>query len=119
MALNSNSNVITALIRFYRALKDEPHLPISLRRHCNQDLINFFSQLRDIADDFRSKASRVQLLTSVLADRKELLSQHLQLQAADRAERLNLNLAREAIMMRIITIVTLVFLPGTFVSVSI
>jgi hypothetical protein len=35
-----------------------------------------------------------------------------------RTQRLNENLEREAIVMRIITIVTLIYLPATFVSVS-
>jgi hypothetical protein len=43
--------------------------------------------------------------------------QHLQGQATDRMERLNQNMEKEAIVMRIVTLVTLVYLPATFVSV--
>ena len=118
MALKSNANVLCALLRFYRTVKDEPHFPASLRHHCKQDLKNFSSQVRDLADDFKSEASRAQFLISLISDRREHLSLHHQLLATDRTQSLNLSLAREAIMMRIITIVTLVFLPGTFVSVS-
>ena len=48
----------------------------------------------------------------------EQIVQHLQGQAADRTERLTLNMEKEAVVVRIITIVTLLYLPGTFVSVS-
>jgi hypothetical protein len=43
---------------------------------------------------------------------------HLQSQAAERMESLNLNMEKDAIVMRIVTIVTLLYLPATFVSVS-
>jgi Mg2+ and Co2+ transporter CorA len=44
--------------------------------------------------------------------------QHLQSQVSDRTEQLNKNLEKEAVVMRIITILTLIYLPATFVSVS-
>lgn len=53
------------------------------------------------------------------------VSQHLQSQATEKMEDLTLNMGqigadsqKETIAMRIITVVTLVFLPATFVSVS-
>ena len=55
---------------------------------------------------------------NIISDRKELVLQHLQSQASERTEQLNRNLEREAVVMRIITIVTLIYLPATFVSVS-
>ena len=44
--------------------------------------------------------------------------QHLQGQASERTERLAQNMEKEAFVMRIVTIVTLLYLPATFVSVS-
>jgi hypothetical protein len=44
--------------------------------------------------------------------------QHLQSQSTERMEILNRNMEKEAIVVRIITIVTLIYLPATFVSVS-
>jgi hypothetical protein len=64
------------------------------------------------------QTSRAKLLVKIISDRKELVLQHLQGQAAERTEKLNRNLEREAVVMRIVTIVTLVYLPATFTSVS-
>ena len=50
-------------------------------------------------------------------DRIQVL-QHFQGQAAERTEQLNLNLRKEAVVMRIITRVTLLYLPATFVLVG-
>ena len=43
--------------------------------------------------------------------------QHLQGQTTEQTNQLNHNLEKEAIVVRIITIVTLLYLPSTFVSV--
>jgi Mg2+ and Co2+ transporter CorA len=44
--------------------------------------------------------------------------QHLQSQATDKMEIMTRMSQKEAVAMRIITVVTLIFLPATFVSVS-
>jgi len=46
------------------------------------------------------------------------VAQHFQNQVGERTEQLNHNLEKEAVVMRIITIVTLIYLPATFVSVG-
>ena len=54
----------------------------------------------------------------ILSSNNPQVNKHLERQSAERVERLNMNMEREAIVVRIITIVTLIYLPGTFVSVS-
>lgn len=56
---------------------------------------------------------RVLFKTYIGSDRLQLEEQ-----ALDRTEQLNESMKREALTMRVITVITLVYLPATFVSVS-
>jgi len=62
------------------------------------------------------KISRAKLLVRIAADRKSLILQHLQSQATEKMEKLTEMAQREAISMRVITVVTMIYLPATFVS---
>ncbi|KAF2230825.1 hypothetical protein EV356DRAFT_508130 [Viridothelium virens] len=116
MVLEANVGVISALRKFYANLREHKDFPAELKNRVTDDIISFAAHLDEIIDDFNMQISRAKLLAGITNDRKELVVQHLQGQVAERTERLNLNLEREAIVMRIITIVTLVYLPATFVS---
>ncbi|KAL9080572.1 MAG: hypothetical protein Q9157_000714 [Trypethelium eluteriae] len=116
MVLEANVGVISALRKFYANLREHKDFPAELKNRVTDDIISFAAHLDEITDDFNMQISRAKLLAGITNDRKELVVQHLQGQVAERTERLNLNLEREAIVMRIITIVTLVYLPATFVS---
>lgn len=118
MVLEANAGILKSLRRFYADLIVRKDFPGSLRTACEDDLDVFFSQLDEITNDFQMQIARAKLLVNIINDRKELVLQHLQGQATERTERLNRNLEREAVVMRIITIVTLLYLPATFVSVS-
>jgi Mg2+ and Co2+ transporter CorA len=117
MVLDSNVEVLKALRRFYIKLKDHKDFPDDIREACADDVSTFAAHLDEIIDDLKMQISRAKLLSNIISDRKELVLQHLQGQAAERTEKLNQNLEREAIVMRIITTVTLIYLPATFVSV--
>ncbi|KAF1851034.1 uncharacterized protein K460DRAFT_328553 [Cucurbitaria berberidis CBS 394.84] len=116
MVLESNAEILKAIRKFYLDLVIRKDFPDALKSACEEDLAVFFSQLDEIINDFRMQIARAKLLVHIISDRKELVLQHLQGQAAERTEQLNRNLEREAIVMRIITIVTLLYLPATFVS---
>jgi Mg2+ and Co2+ transporter CorA len=118
MVLEANTDVLKTLHKFYHDLVDRKDFPNNLRTACEDELRNFTSQLDEIINDFYMQTSRAKLLVKIISDRKELVLQHLQGQAAERTEKLNQNLEREAVVMRIVTIVTLVYLPATFTSVS-
>lgn len=118
MVLEANANILRSLHKFYTDVAVRKDFPTTLRIACEDDLNTFLSQLESITDDFDMQIARAKLLVNIISDRKELVLQHLQSQASERTEQLNKNLEREAIVMRIITIVTLLYLPATFVSVS-
>lgn len=134
MILEANLDVLQSLHRFYLRLSELKDMPQSLKDECAYDLDSFQSHLDNITHEFKMHISRAKLLANIINDRKGLvsrispqrcrsssfvqISQHLQGQAAERAEELTLNMEREAVVMRIVTIVTLIYLPATFVSVS-
>jgi hypothetical protein len=118
MVLEANTDVLKSIHKFYHGLFDRKDFPSDLKNACEDDLTTFTSQLDEIINDFHMQTSRAKLLVKIISDRKELVLQHLQGQAAERTEKLNRNLEREAVVMRIVTIVTLVYLPATFTSVS-
>jgi hypothetical protein len=134
MVMEGNVEVMTSLRKYYQGLKDNKGFPDELRAGGADDIAGFASRVDDIISDFSMQISRARLLSRIISDRKELVSfvrqfgnsypltipqilQHLQGQAAERTEKLSLNMEREAVVMRIITIVTLLYLPATFVSV--
>ncbi|EUC28208.1 hypothetical protein COCCADRAFT_109750 [Bipolaris zeicola 26-R-13] len=116
MVLESNAKIVGALRSFYKNLVSREDFPSALKTNCEDHLHAFFSQLDEIMGDFDMQLTRAKLLVKIISDRKELVLQHLHRQASDRTEQLNKNLEREAVVMRIITIVTLLYLPATFVS---
>ncbi|KAH7390459.1 hypothetical protein BKA66DRAFT_568404 [Pyrenochaeta sp. MPI-SDFR-AT-0127] len=116
MVLEANSDILSSIRRFYTNLVARKDFPGSLKAACEEELAIFLSQLDEIINDFHMQIARAKLLVNIISDRKELVLQHLQGQAAERTEQLNRNLEKEAVVMRIITIVTLLYLPATFVS---
>jgi hypothetical protein len=118
MVLESNIELMSTLRKFYTNLQEHKDYPNALKTSCKDDVATFVAHLDELINDFRMQGSRARLLANIISDRKELVLQHLQGQAAERTEQLNRNLEREAVVMRIITLVTLLYLPATFVSVS-
>ncbi|KAH0274214.1 hypothetical protein KCU91_g5425, partial [Aureobasidium melanogenum] len=114
MLLNSNADVMAALRAYYVKLLDNEDFP--LRTGCQKSIQNFATDIESNIVWARTQISRLNLLAEIIDGRKALVAQHFQNQVAERTEQLNHNLEKEAIVMRIITIVTLVYLPATFVS---
>jgi hypothetical protein len=118
MVLEANVDIMRSLRDFYSALVGKKDFPSPLKKACEDDLHGFVAQIDSMIYDFKMQISRAKLLVKITNDRKELVITHLQTQSTERMERLNRNMEREAIVMRIITFVTLIYLPATFVSVS-
>lgn len=137
MVLEANIEVVSSLQRYYRALAKRRDFPPTLKDRCRDDITAFLAHLDEVVCDFKSHTSRAKLLASSIRDRKELVSylpqveqetfvdlcrsqiqQHIHGQASERTMRLNHNMERDAAIMQIITVVTLIYLPATFTSVS-
>ncbi|KAL6708222.1 hypothetical protein ACN47E_003406 [Coniothyrium glycines] len=116
MVLEANASIPLLLRRFYADLVACKDFPSALKIQCEDELDTFFAQLDEITKDFHMQIVRAKLLVNTIGDRKELSFQHLQALAIERTGQLNQNLERDAVAIRIITIVTLLYLPATFVS---
>lgn len=107
--LSSNIDIMNSLSDFYlRLSRTTDSGPAS---KCQDDIEVFRNDLGNIINNFRLQVNRSKALVKTLTDRTELVKQH-------RLERLNQHMESEAIVVRIVTIVTLVYLPATFTSVS-
>lgn len=78
---------------------------------CQDDIEVFGNDLGNIVNNFRLQVNRSKALVKLLTDRTEMAKQH-------RLERLNHHMESKAIVVRIVAIVTLVYLPAIFTSVS-
>lgn len=137
-ALEGNVDIMSALVMFYRRLAQDRNFP--LRKKCSSDVATFAAQVGNIVSDHRMQIKRAEFLVRTISDRRQLVSlpqcqssrlllgyklktlaqviQHLQSQSASRSERLSRNMEQEQVFMLIITVMTLIYLPATFVSVS-
>ncbi|KAG9856778.1 hypothetical protein KCU98_g1287, partial [Aureobasidium melanogenum] len=105
---------MAALRDYYVELLDNEDFPFRLG--CRKSIQDFAADTASNIMWIKMQVHRLDLLAEIISDRKDLVAQHFQNQVAERTEQLNHNLEKEAIVMRIITIVTLVYLPATFVS---
>ncbi|KAI8951169.1 hypothetical protein F4801DRAFT_601469 [Xylaria longipes] len=113
-ALEANLRVISSLHKFYASLKDNKNFPL---RHDGAEYIDLFTdQVEDFLSDTEHLVQRASTLLNITNGRKELVTQHFQSQSTENMEKINSNMEREAILVRIVTIVTLIYLPATFVS---
>jgi len=118
LMLESNIEVLDAIKSFYTGLSEHPDFPDLLKSGCADSLKEFLEALEDFRGELHAQSRRAKFLVKIIADRKVLISQHLQDQAAERMEKLNRHMEKEAKVVRIITVLTLIYLPATFVSVS-
>ncbi|KAK5062483.1 hypothetical protein LTR84_004555 [Exophiala bonariae] len=121
MILESNAEVLTALSAYYGGLLTETDFP--LRQSCRNSIIDFARQLQDAVHDTKMQASRAKLVGRIAADRKMLIQSHLtsqatafQNEATKKMETMTGIAQRDAITVKIITFITLIYLPATFVS---
>ncbi|KAK6824953.1 hypothetical protein PG987_012447 [Apiospora arundinis] len=113
-ALEGNMDVISALLEFYQGIVKDKSFTIP--GDCAGEVASFAAQIKAINVQFAMEVKRTKALVKIVSDRRELVIQHLQSQSAFRMENVSHRMEREQTMMLIITIVTLVYLPATFVS---
>ncbi|KAK4214764.1 hypothetical protein QBC37DRAFT_460742 [Rhypophila decipiens] len=123
MILESNLEVFSSLTSFYhdvamnKDLEDEEHATLP------SVISSFSASVQEYANDTRLRIAHVRDIVKGIADWKFIVSQTIQTNANDKAEILNNTILEltershnEAIAMRIVTVVTLLYLPPTFVS---
>lgn len=114
LSLEGNMEVVKALREFYSDLLQDPDFDI--RSACGDYVTMFVKQTRNANYDLGLQLFRAKALPGRVLQRKDLMLQYMNTQTAERQEELTNSAENETIMMRIITVVTLVYLPATFVS---
>ncbi|KFY38315.1 hypothetical protein V494_04414 [Pseudogymnoascus sp. VKM F-4513 (FW-928)] len=122
MVLEANSYVLESLCAYYRGLLDGSEWRVT--DLCRGEILSFCSQIDNMIQNVRMEIVRVKTLVQIASSNKALVLQHIQSQATEKMEELTMSMhqvgdlsRKEAIAMRIVTVVTLIYLPATFVSV--
>ena len=138
LVLKTNTTVQEELKHYYSSLARTNGFPQEIKQLCESDLADFCKRINSLQNGFRMQQARLETLLRLLADRKTLLYgildyQNMQAskalaekgqQSAESMENVTLQMheiavqtKQETVSMKIITLVTLFFLPGTFISV--
>ncbi|KAM0807616.1 hypothetical protein AB5N19_07956 [Seiridium cardinale] len=116
MTLTANAKVLESLADFYEGLMQNVNFELRGELDCKTAIADFLVQLRDYIYDMKMFSERAHLLAKITADRKILVQERLQTRASDRVENLTIQQQMEAKIMRVIAVLTLIYLPATFVS---
>ncbi|KAK0743530.1 hypothetical protein B0T18DRAFT_439395 [Schizothecium vesticola] len=121
--IESNVAITNRFQSFYTDLVDDPAWPqadIVAYKHAVKE---FVSQLGEHLYDLSMQLKRANLALQIGKDRKDILIQHLSAQNAAKQEEYTKVMWRQqhktgldAVAMKVITVITLVYLPMTFVS---
>lgn len=122
MVLESNIKIFSSLLASYVALVEDANFPQQEQTACKIAVKMFGTKIQEHIYDLQMQADRARVLSKVAADRKNIVFQQLQTQTAIKQEALASSMwefsergQKEAIAMRIITVITLLYLPPTFV----
>ncbi|KFY78085.1 hypothetical protein V498_09195 [Pseudogymnoascus sp. VKM F-4517 (FW-2822)] len=121
MILEANSYVLESLRTYYNGLLNNSDFAI--RHSCREEISSFCSQIDNMVQNSKMEIARAKVLIQIASARRDLILQFIQSQGAEKMERLTISMhqmgdlsRKEAVAMRIITVVTLIYLPATFVS---
>jgi hypothetical protein len=137
LMLKFNVQILKELREHYRYVISLSSFPLQIRTSCEYDIERFYKRILDVEKDMIAQQSRIEMLLCQSAQRKQLMGEILQYRSmratemsaheaqssADNMEALTDSMhdiasktKRETVSMRVITSVTLFFLPGTFVA---
>ncbi|KAI4256438.1 MAG: hypothetical protein L6R42_006224 [Xanthoria sp. 1 TBL-2021] len=132
LVLKQNIVVLAQLKAYYGLISRREKLPAVIANSCRDAIEDFQSWVEGIENDMRLQILRLETLLKLIEDRKTLLHSILDYQNTQAnkssthsmvmmTEDMN-DIARktkiETVSMKVITLVTLFFLPGTFISVG-
>ncbi|KAF6229253.1 hypothetical protein HO133_007369 [Letharia lupina] len=130
LVLKQNIIVLTQLKRYYRSISSRKDFPKDRVENCEDAIDGFELRIGGLENDMQTQILRLETLLRLLEDRKTLLHSILDYQNTQAnkystksmftmTEDMN-DIARktkvETVSMKVITLVTLFFLPGTFIS---
>ncbi|CZR56656.1 uncharacterized protein PAC_06545 [Phialocephala subalpina] len=137
LVIRSNIKIVTDVQQYYLELVDCPEFPDEIKLGSKKKLREFEKTVASIINDLEMQYSRADNLLSTLTNRKALLNGILDYRSMEASKRFAENAEastremqimteemntlaqktkQETVSMRIITLVTLFFLPGTFIS---
>ncbi|KAI4210643.1 MAG: hypothetical protein LQ351_006522 [Letrouitia transgressa] len=130
LTIRLNVNVITQLQQYYSTVPKTKHFPQSILRTFKDDLNQFRLRINTILNDLQIQTLRLETLLRLLDNRKTLLHSILEYRNTEINKLSNKNMVSmtedmndiarktkiETVSMKVITVVTLFFLPGTFIS---
>lgn len=130
LVMKTNHDTMSQLADFYRYLPDKADLPSFCGKTYQTSVSRFAGRISGLQWQLRHEQDRAQVLLRMLSDRKALIHGIIQTQNTTKMEFMTANMERmtfnmkeiaeqtqrETVSMKIITLVTLFFLPGTFIS---
>ncbi|RDW75413.1 hypothetical protein BP6252_06555 [Coleophoma cylindrospora] len=137
LVLESNINIVMQIKAFYVMIVELPEFPPNLKDECKTEMAEFIRTIDSVVNDLKMQMARAKMLRAQIADRKSLFNGILNYQNMEASKsfaeeaRLSTNrmegmtkemqilaqkTKQETVSMRVITLVTLFFLPGTFIS---
>lgn len=137
LVLKSNIQVLTQIEDYFHELPHCADLPARLKLSMPPQIARFLKRVRSVRSDLEMHLERIRTMSTLISEFKELLYGIVEYQAmqanyrfadeakrsAERMERMThqmremaIKTTLETVLMRIITVVTVFFLPATFVS---
>jgi uncharacterized protein (UPF0147 family) len=74
MVLESNANVMAAMVKFYKELVNDEAFPDKFRKTCAQVVQTFAAQVDELTYDTNTQIARARILSKIVADRKIIVS---------------------------------------------
>ncbi|KAL8729853.1 MAG: hypothetical protein Q9181_004858 [Wetmoreana brouardii] len=125
LILKLNVSIISQLKQHYIKVTQTRIFPQDVTRLCQDNLEHFELRLTGVLDDLQMQILRLESLSRLLGDRKTLyhnteinkLSTKNMISMTEDMNDIARKTKIETVSMKVITVVTLFFLPGTFISV--
>lgn len=137
LIVSSNEEVLEQLASFYTSIQKRANFPKFWGKSYEQAIYQFTCRLSEVQSELRHHQARLRTLLALLADRKTLIHGIIQYRGIQASKMLGESThssalkmqglteemsevarqtQKDTVSMRIITVITLIFLPGTFIS---